>query len=123
MSLKNTINEAISKTEETILSGDISTVYQELENTEKIISSSISRILIDIFNSFQVMSVKKEFVEYIKNHENNNIPQSDIDSLENRSNEYRNIELPNKWEEMKYKIKFTKSIAHYKAWYKGNLGN
>lgn len=116
---EKSINEAISKAEETILSGDISTIYQEIENTEKIISTNINRILIDIFNSFQVMSVKKNFVDYIKNYESNNITQSDINSLENRSNEYRNIELPNKWEEMKYKIKFTKNISHYKAWYEG----
>ena len=74
---------------------------------------------IDIFNSFQVMSAKKDFIEYIKNYENNNINQNDVYSLENKSNEYRNIELPNKWEEMKYKIQFTKEISHYKAWYEG----
>ncbi len=113
------LKDVISEAEEKILSGDISNAYNEIEKTEKIISFNISRILIDIFNSIQVMNLKKEFVEYIKIFEIKNISQNDITFLEKRLNEYRNLELPKKWDEMKHKIQFTNKISHYKAWYFG----
>lgn len=113
------LKDVISDAEKNIISGDISNAYNEIEKTEKIININISRILVDIFNSIQGMNLKKEFVEYIKKFEIKNIPQNDIDFLENRLNEYRNTVLPKKWDEMKYKIQFTNKISHYKAWYFG----
>ena len=114
-----TINEVISNAEKQILSGDISNVYSEIEKAEQLISVNIKQALIDVFNSIQVMEAKRNYVKFIQDFEQLNIPTDDVAHLTTKATEYRNIDIPKKWNEMNHKLKFTNSVDHFKAWYYG----
>jgi len=111
--------EIILNAEERILSGDISNIYNEIEKTEKLLSRNISQILLNIYNSIDVMESKKNFVTFIEEGGEGIVSEKDLNFLTARSNEYRNIDLPKKWNEMKHKLKFTENIHHFIAWYYG----
>ena len=65
------------------------------------------------------MDSKKKFQSYINNFEKNNITPEELKYLNAKAEEYRNVELPAKWNEMKHKLHFTKEVVHFKAWYYG----
>jgi len=111
------VKDVIDEAEEKIVMGDIADAYAEVEKTEKIIAHNINQILLDVFNSINVMSSKKDYVDFIENYEKKYFTRSNIDNLVNRANEYRNIILPEKWLDMKQKLKHTNKVDHYRAWY------
>lgn len=113
---KKNIDEVITDAEEKLINGDITKAYQEIEKTEQLIEHNIGQALMDVYNSINVMAAKKEFVQYIEKFENNIIPKDKIEYLLTKSNEYRNVVLPKKWDEMQIKCASTHQISHFKAW-------
>jgi hypothetical protein len=113
------VNDIIHATENKILNGDISNIYEDIEENEKKISTKVSVALMDIFNSIQIMEGKRNFVKYIQENNDDGIYKNDVDYLLSKSQEYRNVVLPKKWLEIKKKLKFTNKLAHYSAWYHG----
>ena len=113
------INKVISEAEERILSGDTTNAYLEIEKTEKLISLNVGLALVNVYNSIQVMNAKKDFVKFIKDTERLSISQDSIEHLVTKADEYRNVDIPKKWSEMKHKIKFTNDFGHFNAWYYG----